>query len=232
MREWPIIFSGPMVNAILDGRKTQTRRVVKPQPIDLCPRSVWKAAKAHPDMPDPSPSTHLFLSENGQAYGQRCPYGAPGDRLWVREAWGIGSRPDPWGGYDGIEYRADEAWLEDGDYLPCYKVATPDDVCLGDYRAGWHPSIHMPRWASRITLEVTGVRVERLQAISEKDAIAEGAPGYEEGVDAAPPDSDCEWSYRASFRRLWERINGAGSWDTQPWVWVVEFQRVEAKESE
>lgn len=214
MRERPILFSGPMVRAILAGTKTQTRRVVKPQP--------WASCCIEEGMDGEAPFVYSALTGDGPGYDVdevrtpcRCPYGAPGDRLWVREAWGIGSRTDPWGGYDGIEYRADEAWLEDGDLLPCHKVSTPDDVCLGDYRAGWKPSIHMPRWASRITLEITGVRVERLQDISVEDCRAEGGM-YDSPVDV-----------RAWYRDLWESINGPGSWDANPWVWVVEFRRLD-----
>ena len=175
----PIIFSAPMVKAILDGRKTQTRRIV------------------------------TVKNKNS------CPYGQPGDRLWVRETWGVGSRPDPLGGYEGIEYRADEFYLEDSDDLPCLRVTPPPDVCLLDYDSGWMPSIHMPRWASRITLEVTGVRVERLQDISSTDAWAEGI--------AHSPDTNPIHDYA----ELCESINGPGAWDKNPWVWVVEFKRVE-----
>ena len=146
-KERPIIFSGPMIRAILEGRKTQTRRIVKPNCLS-----------------------------------KLSPYGRTGDRLWVRETWGH----NPEG--PGYVYRSD------GDF---------DMKFHGDR---WRPSIHMPRWASRITLEVTGVRVERLQDINEEDALAEGV--------------------EHAFRSLWESINGPGSWDANPWVWVVEFRRV------
>jgi hypothetical protein len=135
-----------------------------------------------------------------------CPYGFAGDRLWVRErGWMAASKTA---------------------FLPFAGNESPNAPRSPDgtpYRS-W-PSIHMPRWACRLVLEVTSVRVERLQAISEADSRAEGAPGYEEGVDAPPPEPEYEWSYRASYRRLWEQINGPGSWDANPWVWVVEFRR-------
>lgn len=174
MKERPILFSGPMVRAILEGRKTQTRRVVKPQPAHIA-----------------GIGTVLNIDT---ITGKACPYGKPGDRLWVRETWD-GVRLD--GGGALVSYRAD------GD-----KPVTDD--------GRWHPSIHMPRWASRITLEVVSVRVERLQEISEEDAMAEGVALAE--------------NYRgpvAHFASLWEQINGLGSWNANPWVWVVEFRRVQ-----
>lgn len=214
MKERPILFSAPMVRAILAGTKTQTRRVVKPQPFR-------------------DPSTHGYQWHGGAAllraeYGDRyvhtdlepmrraaercCPYGQPGDRLWIRETFGV--QADCTIGYQKftslkltpsakerpkIHYRSDNnerAWVEK-----------------------WRPSIHMHRWASRITLEVTDVRVERLQDISEADAVAEGVknslhlPG---GRFASE-----------NYCHLWDTINGEGSWDTNPWVWVVSFKRIE-----
>lgn len=192
MRERPILFSAPMVRAILEGRKTQTRRVVKPQPA-----GAWAAP------------------------GRRaCPYGQAGDRLWVRETWGTHDQ-----GFDTAEestvvvYRAD--------------VDRPEPK-------RWRPSIHMPRVASRITLEVTGVRVERLHQLSEADALAEGihridiGSGYEPRYSAAPRswadavegDPDVQLTASAAFRELWESINGLRSWLANPWVWVVEFKRL------
>lgn len=203
MTERPILFSAPMVRAILEGRKTMTRRVVK-----ITHRTPGLALCLEPKVGGPRPLVAAEL----------CPYGQPGDRLWVRETWGVGSRPDPWGGYEGIEYRADQDGLEDDELLPCHKVKTPDDICLSDYRSGWHPSIHMPRWASRITLEITEVRVERLQEIGEADAMAEGVSGWVH-------DERCETA-RDGFRVLWESIHGSDSWSANPWVWVVEFRRV------
>ena len=193
MTERPILFSGPMVRAILEGRKTQTRRVVKPQPELQLKSARWMrcADEQHA----------LFTQHDGELCGQmastrKCPYGKPGDRLWVRETW------------------AHRRWmLGDASPSPTTVYRADGEDLKGCDR--WRPSIHMPRWASRITLEVVGVRVERLQDISEEDAKAEGI----------------EWviGYRSRiplFSALWERINGPGSWDANPWVWVVEFRRV------
>jgi len=186
MKERPILFSGPMVRAILEGRKTQTRRVVKPQPG--C---------------DPRDDEHLDMG--------RCPYGQPGDRLWVREAWHTDERD--------LEYA--RAKHEDAmSDSPIYYRADPENDNAG---CTWRPSIHMPRWASRITLEITRVRVERLQEISEKDAIAEGADPYLHPVHPGREGL----RHVDGFRSLWESINGPGSWDANPWVWVIEFKRVE-----
>lgn len=214
MKERPIVFSAPMVRAILAGTKTQTRREIKPQP----------ANDIHPHHEFPNPAVQGWMSSlthlHGQSTAHICPYGQPGDRLWVRETWRIRGDSDhdhvDQFGTDDIQYRADR-----------------DESYIDRYR----PSIHMPRKFSRITLEVTGVRVERLQDISREDVIAEGceaprcpACGYTNG-DAAfncdhrlcgkpmPPHES------TAYRALWESINGAGAWDANPWVWVVEFKR-------
>ena len=184
MKERPIIFSAPMVRALLAGTKTQTRRIVKARDLE------WM-------------DVHQGLREPDNA--ERCPYGKPGgDRLYVREAWA-----------------APHAY----DHLPPRLI--PQDARIHyaatEDRGGllWRPSIHMPRWASRITLEVTGVRVERLQGISEADAIAEGARNslHLPGGRFA----------RENFEHLWWTIHGDGSWESNPWVWVVEFKAIEAK---
>lgn len=222
MKERPILFSGPMVRAILDGRKTQTRRVMKNPPTQSA-KFPWLGVKQHY-----AKGQWIYPNALPQILAE-SPYGQPGDRLWVRETWGVGSRPDPWGGYDGIEYRADEEWLEENDDFPCYKVQTPDGVELIDYMGGWKPSIHMPRWASRILLEIVSVRVERLNDISEADAEAEGCAqaGIETGQvleTSAPVEIG---SYAAAFCDLWESINGTGSWGDNPYVWAIEFRRIE-----
>lgn len=184
IKERPILFNSATVIAILEGRKTQTRRMINPQP-ELTSRSgfSWK----------------------GESFGQNsdfegtcrnfskgaCKFGKPGDRLWVRETFLQDS--------NGYIYRAD------GDFEGNAKI-------LG----GWRPSLFMPRSASRILLEITNVRVERLQDISEEDAKSEGAdPVIEFGY------SRC---YSIGFNRLWESINGQGSWALNPWVWVIEFK--------
>lgn len=191
MKERPIIFSGPMVRALLAGTKTQTRRVVKPVPSTLVD-GFYLPFKDEPN------NWHGFGGDLIYWYGS-CPYGQPGDRLWVREAW--------------MDLRG-----VDGAIANCMFRATFGNAPDG---GKWRPSIHMPRWASRITLEVTGVRVERLQDISTSDAEAEGWPG---------PDAENSISSTypiAWYSKLWEEINGPGSWTANPWVWCVAFRRLE-----
>jgi hypothetical protein len=191
-KERPIIFSAPMVRAILDGRKSQTRRVVKPQPV-----AGVIAFDAGPLAGQRSPRT-----ATGEVFAaERCPYGAPGDRLWAREAhcaFDVGR----------VHCRADYA---------------SDPVAEKAHGVRWSSPIHMPRWASRITLEVIGVRVERLQSISEADAMAEGVNVHPDHHDK--PRTSI-YSPVQAYRDLWESINGAGSWGANPWVWVVEFRQV------
>ncbi len=191
MKERPILFSAPMVRAILAGTKTQTRRVVKDRHIGQIDTS---------KLPGPA------------GWSRPMPYGQPGDRLWVRETWAcFDSHVRP---KSRIAYRSD----------------TPDGEMVR-VDAPWKPSIHMPRWASRITLEVTGVRVERLQDISEADALAEGVEQVLKGrfrIYGRETDGrDTDRSARTSYCSLWESINGPGSWDANPWVWVIEFKRVQ-----
>ncbi len=209
MKERPILFSAPMVRAVLKGSKTQTRRVWK------LPRGCsWYAGHG-------GEAAGMVQDDDGPAWWhvseQRCPYGQPGDRLWVREAWRALRRFDSMPPLD-IEWRS----------MVAYEADTP----TGDYRQAPHgrmgklrPPIHMPRWASRITLEITGVRVERLQNISEADARAEGAPELL-SVDGGYLEHPMG-CYRDGFQHLWTSINGPGSWDTNPWVWVVEFRRLD-----
>lgn len=199
MKERPILFNGEMVRAILSGRKTQTRRVMLDQPCYL------------PDFN----RGHLSIRVGGaryQAFSKNfapvsCPFGRPGDRLWVRETWCPIYPQNPT--YNGgrpieIDYRATHSreshWRVMDDH--------------GTRR--WKPSIHMPRWASRITLEITGVRVERLNDISHDDACTEGIESTRGGKLACVD----------RFRSLWEQSYGAGSWAANPWVWVVEFRRI------
>jgi hypothetical protein len=189
MTERPILFSAPMVRAILAGTKTQTRRVVKP------------AHKAWIEMP----VTHQL----GEWDKRPLPYGKPGDRLWVRETWQAVSGNDR-ARHIMTHPRPDRGWLE--------YAATPR---ADEPAYKWRPSIHMPRWASRITLEVTGVRVERLQDISEADAMAEGV--HYSLLEKIQAGQD-RWA-RHAYKKLWETINGSDSWDLNPWVWVVEFKR-------
>lgn len=218
MADRPILFSAPMVRALLAGTKTQTRRVVKPA---LSGREwveqretggFWRCADGEPTCYAGVWETH----EYAQQYPIICPYGQPGDRLWVREAhWWFKDEHDPVIGYAPPKLTAEDVlYRADGD----------------DGRRVWRPSIHMPRWASRITLEVTGVRVERLQDISEADAIAEGIErsgtfNWRNYLDHPYADFT---SARRSYRSLWEQINGPGSWDENPWVWVVSFRRCDS----
>jgi hypothetical protein len=201
MTERPIPFKGEMVRAILDGRKTQTRRVMKVQPW---PDSLVTVEHYHPTVinrhGDMQPGKEIFGAhwDDGE-FGLRCPYGPPGDTLWVRETWA----PLPGCVVLNVAfYRADT-------------IATPEDV-------RWRPSIHMPRWASRITLRITDIRVERLQDISEDDARAEGCPYPAEW---AGKFVDRDETAKTWFKSLWNKINGPGAWDESPWVWVISFER-------
>jgi len=180
MKERPILFSGAMIRAILAGQKTQTRRVVKPQAIA-----------------SPIPS-----SKTGRVH---CPYGKPGDRLWVREAWRTVAESNDLTPRDLTA--AHRFW---------YEADAPHQLGYGKLR----PSIHMPRIASRILLEVVSVRVERLQDISEADAEAEGITTTE--------CLECD-GWANAYSRLWDSIYGEGSWAANPWVWVVEFKRIEGQ---
>jgi hypothetical protein len=199
----PILFSAPMVRALLAGTKTQTRRIVKPQP-EVCGAD-WLAKRRD------GPAQFLYYWPRGDGYAvndrfvaESCPYGQPGDRLWVRES------------------------IHRGDACARYS-ADGSVVNLADWR--WKrdnlPSIHCPRELSRITLEITGVRVERLQGISEVDAKAEGIRWTDAGPLHAHLDGGFNFpTARDAYERLWGDINGPGSWDANPWVWVVEFKRV------
>ncbi|MCA8242892.1 hypothetical protein [Burkholderia sp. AU32262] len=230
MTERPILFSGPMVRAILEGRKTQTRRIIKLPHNN--PLGAWEPTTAGGGSVryvggTPAPElAAIWHTRTGDCYV--CPHGDVGNRLWVRETHEVrrigtetfeGGRPAR--RYAGIAYQADDGRAE-------------VDIDLNTFRAldakesrGWTPSIHMPRWASRITLEITGVRAERLQSISESDARAEGVTikdhhmrGYSAGAFRPP-------SIRA-FHDLWDSLNAARGhgWDANPWVWVVEFKRM------
>jgi len=207
MKEKPILMSGDMVRAVLDGRKTQTRRAVKLIPQDkrtiLCSFSNEKGAIFN-DGRGLSVSTFVPI---------RCPYGQPGDRLWVREAWMPYFRPSSMSSPSdgGILYRADKSRI---------KMDTRGRWEMS--RVGkWRPSIHMPRWASRITLEITGVRVERVQDISDGDIS-------EEGISPLPKELGYNkiLSSRTNFRNKWDSLydKRGYSWDDNPWVWVIEFR--------
>lgn len=213
MSERPILFSGPMVRAILDGRKTQTRRVVKPQPCN-------DPAKHHPIAPHDNGKGgwNWVLAATGHGLGDPfpCPYGAPGETLWVRETWAY------YGGNEylyqrdrsAVMYRA--TW-DDDPRRPLRNLGEP----LGHDR--WRTSIHMPRWASRLSLLVKSVRVERLQEISDSDVFAEGLQSWVDDGNRKGGDGDV----RSTFAALWDSINAKSHpWASNPWVWVVEFERV------
>lgn len=208
MKERPILFSAPMVRAILDGRKMQTRRIVKPQPTGS---STW--------LPYSNGFDVSFYPNNVKAFPARlvCPYGTAGSRLWVREATAYAEADN---GSEMLVYGADLA------VAGVYQLGDGPKSLNGFLEDKWiperngtlkfKPSIHMPRWASRITLEITGVRVERLWDISHADALAEGVE-YDVSKDGGSPV--------ACFTALWRSINGPESWNENPWVWVVEFKR-------
>ena len=217
-----------MVRALLDGTKTQTRRVVKHivTPID-------ELRDEDEDGP-----TEYFVDSSGQfrtparygSFAVPCPYGQPGDRLWVRETWrGIVSinppnEPPEW---------AVARYVPDAEYCHRVEFQATQRVDKEPYR----PSIHMPRWASRLLLEITAVRCERLQDISEPDALAEGVNvvniGKSKGVEYENYlDDDCfEYFAKDSYATLWEKINGLGSFAANPWVWVVDFKVFDGKEA-
>lgn len=220
MKERPIIFDAESVRAILAGSKTQTRRVIKPQPGH---RIYWNPIvyRGHGGWTD----------EHGMPV--RCPYGKNGDRLWVREAHtfadvGFDRKPGThdvsWSEAVWVDYRADEArqvvnvTLEQADYVESW-IADREVDGDGD---NWRSPLYMPRWASRITLEIVDLGAERLQEISGRDCVEEGCL-----IQSRLPDED-EFTFRGGFRNRWDAINarrGFG-WDTDPWVWVIEFRRV------
>ncbi|WP_199102394.1 hypothetical protein [Aquitalea sp. ASV11] len=204
MKERPILFSAPMVRALLNGSKTQTRRVVKLRNGQYLP----------PSESADRPGWQQLL--------RNCPYGIPGDRLWVKETWGLELL---WGaagegsisrGYE-IRYRAG------GKHGFTYEGPDSEtDPFLRYYdtqKGNWRPSIYMPYWASRILLDITSVRVERLQDISEADALAEGVMGCKPELVS----NDCWYCPEELYSMLWTKIHGHGSWNTNPWVWVLAF---------
>ncbi|MCG7388729.1 hypothetical protein [Pantoea sp. ACRSB] len=207
MRERPILLNADMVRAVLNGSKTQTRRIITPQP-KLTERSgfEWKGYLFGAGSDD--------RETNRNFSHVKCPFGQPGDRLWVRETFSV---------VPHTAYAASEG---------VQQVICPDDSHeAAIFRAGWEhstggirwrPSIHMPRWASRITLEITGVRVERLASVSNDDARAEGYPA-ERAADGSNIDP---WLW---FRDLWDGIYPEQSFKVNPWVWVIEFKRMEGE---
>lgn len=205
MTERGMIFNSEMVRAILDGRKTQTRRIIKLSHERGMLNPVIKGSNGE------------ITSVSCRLAPLLCPYGQLGDRIWVRET------------FNGF-------WLDD-DVIQEIKdgVSLASELC--DYKAdysdgskpaeGWTPSIHMPRWASRILLEITDVRVERLNAISQADAIAEGAPPSHPSIDCVSQEYGFPDFSRSWFGQTWQHIYGEESWQANPWVWVIEFKRID-----
>ncbi|GKW27807.1 hypothetical protein AB6D34_09215 [Pectobacterium brasiliense] len=215
MKERGIIFNGEMVRATLDGLKTQTRRVVRHQPDEDGLARL---------------SGGPWMDTSEKVY--RCPYGEVGDRLWVRETWSLLGNEDAcpidWndnlvkgGGVDAARIYRASCEQKPGDYG---LWSIPDDADWKPhtddmkFEGAWTPSIHMPRWASRITLEITDVRVERLNDISEEDAKAEGCINSLHLQGGRFANENFAW--------LWQSIYGAESWDANPWVWVIVFKRI------
>jgi len=210
MRERKIDLRPNEVRGIIDGLQSQIRRAIKPQPTHFvggtimpraeCEKHLLRWTKGLPYKPTlkkPTKNGQVWEEDNGECFEPiKCPYGQPDDRLWVRETWGLqGSR---------VVYRADGE----------------QELRLGDLKRSWKPSIFMPRSVSRITLEVTDIRCERLSDISEGDAIAEGIKVH------VPVPGDGEPMPKLQFRNLWQSINGSESWEANPFVWVISFKRI------
>jgi hypothetical protein len=220
MTEHPILFSTEMVRAILDGRKTQTRRVLNPQPDDDCG---WEGIEGVGYVPT------IYMPMREDDLPARFPYGKLGERLWVRESF----LPDPPQNGEWDYYSYTDGVLHNFNAIP-ERYRTPRHVL---HKASWDgteikwlPSIHMPRWASRLTLEIAGITVERIQEISEEDARAEGVAEV-----IVPNDSDtgpnAATIYKRRFRWLWDSINskrddGWFAWDKNPYVWAIKFRRI------
>ncbi|EHE8113918.1 hypothetical protein J0R36_003651 [Salmonella enterica subsp. enterica serovar Adjame] len=211
MSERGMIFNAEMVNAILSGRKTQTRRPIK-----------WKQTRFTEiaERDDGSLWPWAEDCERGGDIWFACPYGEIGDRIWVRETWQV--IHDHIDESSHVEYRtyAPSIPKEKDRYWHTVYAEHFGDESREDRGFPWRPAIHMPRWASRITLEITDVRVERLRDLSEEDAKSEGIIPSAGGVLPG-------WEYRINFRDLWMDIYGTDNWEANPWVWVIEFKRVE-----
>lgn len=262
MRKRPILFSAPMVRALLAGTKTQTRRAVKlphENPLGQWEPMDWGGPNGGRTAGGETVPFQRVLAHSRTGDGVSCPHGQPGDRLLVREtflAWGRWevrwSEAKDWDEWHFVDMTQEtgKAYGYDADRVQPIVQSRRRVGVQGWWR---RPAIFMPREASRITLEITGVRVERLQDISEADAVAEGCPGPEADIDStlpncprcggvglytafnpatggALPDTDCDLCDTPvkRYRLLWESINGTGSWAANPFVWVIEFRRMEA----
>ena len=221
MKERGMIFNGEMVRAILDGRKMQTRRPIK-----------WKQTRFTEigEREDGSKWPWSEDAEHAFDFWHPCPFGSVGDRIWVRETFqGPLFDFDLMDSYckDSTPFEKSEFCVYKADGVPAPEFYDADD----ELHCCWRPSIHMPRWASRILLEITDVRVERLNAISEEDATAEGVPPAGSLLPDYPgtfltPKGDFATA-KVAFQRLWESIYGEESWNANGWVWVISFKRVE-----
>jgi len=227
MRERPILLNAEMVRAVLDGRKTQTRRIIQSPAKNM--QANGQKVIDYREPGDKWYGDHVFSMRNQsgtwcdytkEQFLAKCPFGAVGDRLWVRESF---YEHGHWqgGGYDP----EDSYFVSDKQVLyPADGIQRPSERKRDDF---WRsrPSIHMPRWASRITLEITGVRVERLQDITNQDAMAEGIGHLYAYDESQPTPKDAT----RRFAELWQSIYGEESWQANPWVWVIEFKRVEGE---
>ncbi len=232
MKERGIIFNAEMVRAILDGRKTQTRRIIKSVPTthnfhgwimsSTCAKDEGKACWATGNSPLLKDPIRL-----------KCPLGKIGDRLWVRETW-----QGPLVDEDHLDnYRADADKFQTSEFCEYAADGGPrPEFCDldGNIHFGWRPSIHMPRWASRILLEITGVRVERLHDISEEDAVAEGVVTGRYGNEGnwlrgfyAPGGNQPHQNAKSAYSEIWRSIYGVEAWYKNPWCWVVEFKKIQ-----
>lgn len=209
MKERPILFGASMVRAILEGRKTQTRRIMRPQIVYVQAdnrngRGTIESAYAWP----PTNPRRRFLDE----IAKDCPLGLPDDRLWVREAW---RAPSEFNAFRPSQLPSPGRGLLGAPIV--YEASRHPDTGYGKLR----PGMFMPRWACRITLDITDVRIERLQNISDADAFAEGVQQC--AIEGLASDGTARGTYRA----LWDSINGFAAWDANPWVWVITFARAE-----
>lgn len=250
INERPILFSGEMVRAIIQDRKTMTRRVSGLEDVNKDPDAWtfkkvgdlgWMAKKRYQGRFGAYFESDKIEPRTISICPQVCPYGRPGDRLWVRETWRCEELES---GLDGVRFKAD------GSFRAIENTPDAADAWVLAFRPGmqgvkrvgqaakegkWRPSIYMPRWASRITLEILNVRVERLQCISKEDARAEGMSGawlWSKARNARHPEHFVRGVLSpqvANFSVLWDELNGPRGfgWDANPWVWVIEFKRVE-----
>ncbi|MET6553602.1 hypothetical protein [Citrobacter farmeri] len=220
MKERPMIFNAEMVRAILDGRKTQTRRIIKNCVVGTDDISPFIRIGNF---------TGCYPEDVPEMIRECSPYGIPGDRIWVRETWqAIHDSVDEFGHVEERTYAPSIPKEKDRYWHTVYAEHFGDEN-REDRGFPWRPAIHMPRWASRITLEITDVRVERLNAISEEDARAEGIIdggclncGEPEPCGCVNPQPDAT----DAFAWLWQSIYGQENWDANPWVWVIAFRRI------